>query len=54
MVASTRETRNALDAYPHISTWLAKITDRLAVIRAYAKGEEVRPSGHTGEDRKKF
>ena len=43
-----------LESYPHIAAWLAKITARPAVIRAYAKGEEIRPSGQTDEDRKKL
>ncbi|WP_149087045.1 glutathione S-transferase family protein [Pseudomonas prosekii] len=43
-----------LETYPHIAAWLAKITARPAVIRAYAKGEEIRPSGQTDQDRKKL
>jgi GSH-dependent disulfide-bond oxidoreductase len=43
-----------LEIYPHIAAWLAKITARPAVIRTYAKGEEIRPSGQTDEDRKKL
>lgn len=41
-----------LDAFPHIAAWLAQITARPAVIRAYAKGEQIRPPGQTDEDRK--
>jgi GST-like protein len=43
-----------LDGYPHIAAWLARISERPAVIRAYAKGELIRPSGQTEQDRKKL
>lgn len=43
-----------LDAYPNVAAWLAKIGRRPAVIRAYAKGEQIRPSGQTDQDRKKL
>ncbi|MHC8320746.1 glutathione S-transferase family protein [Pseudomonas sp. GB2N2] len=43
-----------LDNYPWVAAWLAKIGERPAVIRAYAKGEQIRPSGQTDEDRKKL
>lgn len=43
-----------LDNYPCVAAWLANISARPAVIRAYAKGEQIRPSGQTDEDRKKL
>lgn len=43
-----------LDDYPHVAAWLAQISARPAVIRAYAKGEQIRPSGQTDEDRQKL
>jgi GST-like protein len=41
-----------LDGYPNVAAWLEKLSMRPAVIRAYAKGEQIRPSGQTDQDRK--
>ncbi|MCF7530965.1 glutathione S-transferase N-terminal domain-containing protein [Pseudomonas petrae] len=43
-----------LDEYPNVAAWLRKISERPAVVRAYVKGEEMRPSNQTDEDRKKL
>ncbi|WP_219095967.1 glutathione S-transferase family protein [Pseudomonas sp. UMAB-40] len=43
-----------LDGYPNVAAWLEKISLRPAVVRAYAKGEQIRPSGQTDQDRKKL
>lgn len=44
----------SLDAYPNVAAWLEKISKRPAVVRAYAKGEQIRPSVQTDQDRKKL
>jgi len=43
-----------LDGYPNVAAWLEKISKRPAVVRAYVKGERIRPSGQTDQDRKKL
>lgn len=40
-----------LDDFPNVAAWLTKIGERSAVIRAYEKGEQIRPSGQTDADR---
>lgn len=40
--------------YPHIVAWMKKIGERPAVIRAYAKGEEIRPSSQAEDERRKL
>ncbi|MGJ3265376.1 MAG: glutathione binding-like protein [Salinarimonas sp.] len=43
-----------LDDFPHLKRWFEAIRERPATIRAYAKGEEIRPSGQkmSEEDKK--
>ncbi|WP_029029204.1 glutathione binding-like protein [Salinarimonas rosea] len=43
-----------LDDFPHLKRWFHAIRERPATIRAYAKGEEIRPSGQkmSEEDKK--
>jgi len=43
-----------LDGYPNVAAWLEKISMRPAVVRAYAKGEQIRPSVQADQDRKKL
>jgi GST-like protein len=43
-----------LDDFPNVAAWLTKIGERSAVIRAYEKGERIRPSGQTDADRDKL
>lgn len=43
-----------LDSFPHVAAWLAEISARPAVVRAYAKGEQIRPSIQTDQDRRKL
>ncbi|MFJ3487783.1 glutathione S-transferase family protein [Pseudomonas sp. NPDC090202] len=40
--------------FPHIAAWQTKISQRPAVIRAYAKGEVIRPTGQSDDDRKRL
>ncbi|QVW21891.1 glutathione S-transferase N-terminal domain-containing protein [Pseudomonas hormoni] len=43
-----------LSDYPHIVAWMKKVGKRPAVIRAYEKGEDIRPSSHAEEERRKL
>ncbi|SDG55588.1 glutathione S-transferase N-terminal domain-containing protein [Pseudomonas abietaniphila] len=43
-----------LDDFPNVAAWLTTIGERAAVVRAYEKGERIRPSGQTDADRNKL
>ncbi|SAL13807.1 glutathione S-transferase-like protein [Caballeronia peredens] len=44
----------SLDDFPHVARWLDRVRNRPAVKRAYALGEEIRPSKLTDEHRKQL
>jgi GST-like protein len=42
----------SLHEYPHVAAWMKKVGERPAVVRAYAKGEAIRPASRVDAERR--